>query len=192
VNTDAPVWLLDVDGVINTSNRSALNSDWTKMSSGGACANGTEYLINWSPYLIDRIRTIHAEGLAEIRWSTTWVTDTASLEQLLRLPKFPLGFEMEPYPSGRRLQSEWHELVRVRKANAARDVIRSGRRLVWTDDQIIMGAHAGSALLYEIPAFTGVEIHPGQALIISPDHRVGLQPSEVDRIEEFCLGGGDV
>ncbi len=58
-----PVLLLDVDGVIN-----AFNPGWGD-TARAKCAGLT---VRWSPDMVARIRALHASGLDEVRWSTTW------------------------------------------------------------------------------------------------------------------------
>ncbi|MDR6320899.1 hypothetical protein J3R03_005095 [Actinoplanes couchii] len=58
-----------------------------------------------------------------------------------------------------------------RKWAAARQVIASGRRLIWTDDVEVDHHRA--------------EVPPGQALLINPDAGLGLRPAHVRRIRSF-------
>ncbi len=63
-----PVWLLDVDGVINVP-----RPGWNAAPrSGNACSAGTAFRIRWAPALLDRIRALHHTGSVEIRWCSTW------------------------------------------------------------------------------------------------------------------------
>lgn len=162
---DCPVWLLDVDGVINTNRpgwggpprRSQVWSDTDRVS----------YLIRWEPALIDRIRSLHRSGKVEVRWCTTWCPDAHRLEQLWRLPPLARAISADPMPRG----SECWPL----KLAAARAVLAEGRRLVWTDDDAIP---LPGPDLDELTA-------SGQALLIVPKSNRGLQPEDLDRIESF-------
>jgi hypothetical protein len=64
----------------------------------------------------------------------------------------------------------------VEKAQSARDVLWSGRRLVWTDD---MEVPDDGPLHEELTA-------DGLALLIRPDSRRGLTPDHMDQVEAFC------
>lgn len=63
-----PVWLLDVDGVINAS-----RPGWgAAPHHGTATAAGMSFRIRWAPALAKRIRALHESGRVEIRWCSTW------------------------------------------------------------------------------------------------------------------------
>ncbi|WP_196454402.1 hypothetical protein [Planomonospora sp. ID82291] len=156
-----PVWLLDVDGVINAS-----RPGWGgPPRSGTAYSGGDAYRIRWAPALLDRIRALHRAGGVEIRWCSTWCADADQMERLFGLP---------------RLARAWSEhlsatAAATAKLTAARDVLAQGRRLIWTDD-------------VEVPA--GGPVHDeltagGRALLIAPSPGRGLQPEHMDAIEAF-------
>ncbi|MEV5819393.1 hypothetical protein AB0L22_09470 [Micromonospora haikouensis] len=159
-----PVWLLDVDGVINAS-----RPGWSAAPRKGyASDNTTSYRLRWAPALIDRIRTIHKAGTVEIRWCTTWCAYADQLERLFALP--PLGRAFTDDING--------EAASTAKLTAARQVLADGRRLIWTDDT-------------EVPP--GGDVHDeltgsGRALLIRPRGSIGLQPEHMDRIEAFARG----
>ncbi|MDG6100984.1 hypothetical protein Daura_01375 [Dactylosporangium aurantiacum] len=159
-----PVWLLDVDGVINV--RRPL---WgPSLHRGTASSAGIDWPIRWAPALITRIRRLAATRLLEIRWCTTWCPDADALERLFHLP-----------PLGRALSAadldEAEETDRVKLA-AAREVLAAGRRLVWTDDTAVPDPGPVAA---ELTA-------GGRALLIKPHSRRGLRPSDLARIESFA------
>lgn len=72
--TNPPVWLLDIDGVLN-ANRPGWGAGPRRITCAG-------YVIRWAPALIDRIDTIRRAGLADIRWSSTWCGEPAQLAEL--------------------------------------------------------------------------------------------------------------
>ena len=158
-----PVWLLDVDGVLNAG-----RAGWDGPPRTGTAydKDGQPFRIRWSADLVKRITALHVSGAVEIWWATTWVDhDPDQISRLLGLPTFPVGWE----PQG------WaHTLyVRAAKQNAAHHVLRAERRpLIWTDDQAIPDRL----------------IEPGDppALLIAPDTRRGLRPEHMDRIEQFA------
>ena len=77
-----PVWLLDVDGVLNAS-----RAGW-----GGpprraqVLADGECWKLHWAVEVVNFVRDAQLRGLAEVRWATTWVPWAATLEALWELP----------------------------------------------------------------------------------------------------------
>lgn len=159
-----PVWLLDVDGVLNTT-----RPGWGAAPRRAvAFSDGMNWPIRWAPALIDRIRGLHASRTVEIRWCTTWCPDAHQLEGLFRLPCLPRALLMDPVPRGAE--------GRAAKLAAARSVLDDeGRCLVWTDDDAIPETWL---LRDELEA-------GGRALLIAPSPRRGLQPSHLHSIEAF-------
>ena len=157
-----PVWLLDVDGVVNTS-----RPGWgAAPRKGTAYAAGTGYTMRWAPALLDRMRRLHRDGVVEIRWCTTWCAYADQLERLWALPVLGRAFTDD---------INGHAAA-VAKLAAARQVLAEGRRLVWTDDT-------------EVPLFGEVHdelVADGRALLIRPKASVGLQPEHLDEIEAFA------
>jgi hypothetical protein len=166
-----PIWLIDVDGVIN-----ARRPSWgTAPHRGNVCAEGEFWRMQWAPALILRIRRLIAAGSVEARWCTTWCDHAAELERLFGLPVLERAF------AGRVTGAEAAPL----KVAAARGVLAEGRRLVWTDDEVVP---ASGPLRDELT-------RDGRALLIAPMERRGLQPPDLDAIDEFCghvsTGPGD-
>jgi hypothetical protein len=161
-----PVWLLDVDGVINT--RRPL---WgPELRRGTARSEGVDWPIRWAPELITRIRRLHVAGLVEVRWCSTWCPDADALERLFELPAF-----------GRALGAadlDGVDDTDAVKLAAARRVLADGHRLVWTDDTAV----PRSGPLFD--ELTG----DGTGLLIRPHPRRGLRPRDVNRIEAFARG----
>ncbi|WP_433066693.1 hypothetical protein [Dactylosporangium sp. CS-033363] len=154
----APVWLLDVDGVVNT--RRPL---WgAELRRGTARSEGVDWPIRWAPALVDRIRWLHGEGIVEVRWCSTWCADADALERLFGLPALGRAFGAGA-PDGAKLA-------------AARGVLASGRRLVWTDD---VEVPRDGPVLGELTA-------GGKGLLIRPHPRRGLRPRDLARIEAFA------
>jgi site-specific DNA recombinase len=155
---DRPVWLLDVDGVLN-----ATRPGWgTAPRNGRAWTGGIEYPIRWAAALVDRITTMHRDGLVHIRWCSTWCADADQIERLLGLPRFERAWTEPHTPDTAKLAE-------------ARAVLANGERLIWTDDT---EAPAGGALYDELT-------RDGRALLIAPATSRGLQPAHLDTIERF-------
>ncbi|WP_051799542.1 HAD domain-containing protein [Catenuloplanes japonicus] len=161
-----PVWLLDVDGVIN-----AKRPGW-----GGpplrrdvySPEDDATYPLRFAPALIARMKRLIADDAVEIRWCTTWCPEAHLLERLWMLPELPRALTLRPLPRG----AECWPL----KLAAARDVVHTeGRRLIWTDDEALPPPGP------ERDTLGG----PERALLIAPDARRGLQPADLDAITEF-------
>ena len=154
-------WLLDVDGVINAS-----RPGWSKAPlSGNAYADGYSYRMRWSSDLIGRIRAVHDTGFVNILWATTWVGHTDQLEKLFRLPAF----------NSARSQS----MATPYKRMAAEDVVDSGRKLIWTDDEAIPTA---GAVHFKLVAHG--------SLLIAPKPSRGLRPEHLDEIDRYVVEYG--
>ena len=163
MTTDLPIWLLDVDGVINASKPGWSSAPTARMVY--SASSGREFKIRYAPALLARIRRIHTDKLAEIRWCTTWCADAAELEKRLNLPEFGRAFT-DPI-NGR--------AAAMAKLAAASQVLAEGRRLIWTDDS----ETPESGELYERLTFDN------RALLIAPNPSRGLQPEDLDRIDAF-------
>jgi hypothetical protein len=158
------VWLLDVDGVINVGWGAAPRAGTVHV--GGLPCN-----LQWAPGLIARILAIQATGSVDIRWCTTWCDDADQLELLFGLP---------------RLDRTWSHAIDgsyagIAKLAAARAVIDTGDRLIWTDD----GAVPTSGPVHDELVSTG------RALLIAPVPDRGLEPEHLDAIEAFIAAGVD-
>ncbi|WP_218061856.1 HAD domain-containing protein [Planobispora rosea] len=156
-----PVWLLDVDGVIN-----ATRPGWgAAPRSATAYSGDIAYRLRWAPALIERIRALHRAGSVEIRWCSTWCADAEQVERLLALPRLARCWSDRPSA----------DTAATAKLAAARDILAQGRRLIWTDD-------------VEVPTSGPIHdelTHDGRALLIAPSPGRGLQPEHLDAIEAF-------
>lgn len=159
---NTPVWLLDVDGVVN-ANRPGWNA---APHTANVAASGTTWRMRWEPRLTAAIRDIHLSGAAEVRWATSWVSYTDELERVFRLPTLPLAFTDEAYKS-----------VTEAKINAALHVVEVERRpLIWTDDEVV----PSSGDLYTRLHASGVPL-----LLLSPKPNRGLRSADIDAITVF-------
>lgn len=162
-----PVWLLDVDGVINVG-----RPGWGAAPRGGEVYSGGLALrMRWAPGLITRVRALHRGGRVEIVWCSTWCHDADQVEQLFGLQ--PLGRAWFDERAG--------SAVAAAKLAAARGVLARGRRLIWTDD---------SETPTSGPVYEELTAH-GRALLIAPLPNRGLQPEHMDAIEAFVAAAAD-
>jgi hypothetical protein len=156
-----PLWLLDIDGVIN-ANKPGWSAAPQRVHCGG-------FLIRWAPALISRIRTLHHAG-HDIRWASSWCgypDDLAALTDRL-------GLSLDPAFGDRPPSKTWGDL----KADAALAALAEGRPLIWTDDDEVDPART------MFPELAAAE-QDGRALLIAPRSNRGLQPADLDRIEAF-------
>jgi hypothetical protein len=168
IDVEKPVWLLDVDGVLN-----ATTPGWGAAPGGSLVWSGADnmsYLLCWAPLLIDRIRALHVAGTVEVRWCTTWCPEAERLEKLWQLPPLARSLSADPMPRG---AACW-----PLKLAAAWDVLDEGRRLIWTDDEALPEPGPDRD---ELTA-------DGRALLIAPRASCGLQPADLDLIEKFAGG----
>lgn len=157
-----PVWLLDVDGVVNATRPGWGAAPRRQM----AYADGEAWPMRWAPALMDRIRALVVAESVEVRWCTTWCAWADQLERMWRLP--PLGRAFAEKLNG--------SAAAKAKLAAARAVLQvEGRRLIWTDDAEVPTA---GDVYDELTA-------DGRALLIRPAGNRGLQPEHLDEIEKF-------
>ncbi|RSM55680.1 hypothetical protein DMB66_35850 [Actinoplanes sp. ATCC 53533] len=167
-DVEKPVWLLDVDGVVNTTRPGWGGAPRKALVWSGA--DNTSYVLRWSPLLVDRIRSLHTRGKVEVRWCTTWCPEAHRLERLWRLPELARALAADPMPRG----AECWPL----KLAAAWSVLAEGRRLIWTDDEALPPPGP------ERDELTAA----GRALLIAPRAARGLQAADLDLIEKFAAG----
>ena len=167
VNDDRPIWLLDVDGVINANGWTRRESDfWPKESVRHELIS----LNQWQRYhifvaegLIEFINEMQGSGKVEIVWATTWL-DQANTHlapafglPLLEVGARPIGTDDGNY-----------------KHRAAREAIAAGRSVIWTDDVEI------NDVMREEFLASGL-----RHLLIAPDEVYGLTPADCAKIREF-------
>ena len=162
-----PVWLLDVDGVLNASKPGWSGSPVTRTAYAGAKA----FPLRFAPALIRRIRAVHERGTVEVRWATTWVDHIDQVVRVMRLPAWACAFSL-----GRgEVDAE------SAKYAAALHVVEVERRpLIWTDDEAI--PVEGS------PAHRRLREAGPRVLLIRPRSNRGLQPEHLDQIRHFLAG----
>lgn len=178
-----PVWLLDIDGVINAIGGSAVyqgrwpDATWletemeVELEEPWKFADGrNEVYLKVAQPVRDFIRDVHDQGLAEIRWHTTWREEAWKLSRWLGLPMFPIHHAPEYFQTQNlNPNTLWWKLY-----GANRVLADEGRPLLWTDDGI----------RYEVPEDSRVYLDP-HSLIIAPDDRYGLSPSDLDQIRNY-------
>jgi hypothetical protein len=184
---ERPVWLLDVDGVLNAATGTPDETAWPAWRTGRATAAGGRWQITWAPPVIEAIRRIHDTGSVDVLWLTTW-EDAAneSLAPLLGLPELPVASRARGGDPGRAAHGFTTTRAAARnrwwKLDVARRVLdpEPYRPLVWTDDD----------LSWEPDARAWAEQRPSPTLLVAPATDVGLTAEHLEAIEEFCRAYG--
>lgn len=169
--TDRPVWLLDIDGVVNACTKKPDRNVWPadQWIRGHAEANGHRWPILFARPVAAFLREVHESGRAEIRWHTTWQHEAAHVAELLDLPEFPV----QDAPEFTARTGEWWKLPA-----ALRVVEDEHRPLVWTDDD------AGDP--WDLPRGDRARLAAAApTLIVAPSHTTGLTPKHLRQIDEF-------
>lgn len=175
--TELPVWLLDIDGVLNATaiwlkDADRLNrpvhawpvEDWIDSR---VWASKRSYRILVAKPVIDFINRIHESGVVEIRWHTTWQNLAGNVAVEFGLPDFPVQYAPEFIQ--RSTSDGWWKLPAVWR------VLAEGRRVVWTDDDVNV----------ELTDQQKLTLAAAGCLAISPHYMTGLCRDHLVKIEEF-------
>jgi hypothetical protein len=167
--------LLDIDGVLNATRREFPThiwprNDWTSFKAMG---NRFEWTLKVARPVVDFIQEVHASGLVEIRWHTTWQHAAQNVAQELGLPEFPVH-EAPEYNAQAWESSTVGEWWKLPGAWRVIDVER--RPLIWTDDDIsFMCTKEQLASLRAA----------GKVLLVEPSSIEGLVKNHLTKIKEF-------
>jgi hypothetical protein len=153
-----PVVFVDIDGVLAPlAMREGLEV---------AHVGGWQGTVVYDPAVIAYLRRWHEEGLAEVRWLTSWDDDANTcFAPQVGLPTF----FVHPEPLRSDGRGWWKEAV------VCHHLYETPRRVVWLEDE---AADSPAARLV-------AEAEPHRALIIVPDDRVGLTVADCAVVEEF-------
>jgi hypothetical protein len=172
-----PVWLLDIDGVINaTSSKIQTHiwpeSEWTRQHVDG-------FQITAARRVLDFIRAVHAEGLADIRWHTTWQDRALDVGAAFGLPEFEVQ-DCPEWPPTSELVAFWMKegWPKWWKYKAAERILTEEKRpLLWTDDDIFS----------ELNAVRRQELksHKLGVCLVTPFSMNGLDSSNLRVIEKW-------
>lgn len=176
-----PVWLLDIDGVLNSMSVKEPTSVWPQQAwkRGSYTSQPNVFPLLWSQPVIDYVTRMHTEGIAEVRWHTTWQHEAHYFAEIVGLPMdMPVAWAPE-FKQGadghaRRIMNGkpgWWK-----HAAAWRVVNEEKRPLVWTDDD----------LDYQLPRYIRDQLKAqGPMVLCSPDQYTGLTPKHLKTIGEF-------
>lgn len=167
---DAPLWLLDVDGVINAVCGSVPPGYERRRVNG--------YQITWNPVVIDRMRQLHETSAVEIRWLTTWCHDAAT--KIAPALGLPLDCIVEGDADHKSLRDGWWKSHTAKRLSDA----EPDRALIWTDDDLDYAERNGEV--------DWLRDRTGPTFAYAPDVRQGITPKYLARIETFIERLGDV
>jgi hypothetical protein len=186
-DSQCPLWLLDVDGVLNAVAKRPDRGVWRDWRRGSASADGVTWPIWFSPTVTGTVARLHESGVVEVRWLTTWGAQAnGELRTLFGLPELAVAGE-PPHVAGDHGADSHGEAVAL-EANGGRaswwklDAVRRivgdepERPVIWTDDDL------GG----ERDAVTWVERNVPRRLLVSPRPDVGLTPRQLRAIRSYC------
>lgn len=165
----APLWLLDVDGVLNAV-RLDVPEGHVRCEVGDSDARTWD--ITYRPAVVEFIRDLHESGRVEVRWLTTWCEDAR--DSLAPAVGLPLDCAVEGVAERSRFRPSdwWKSTVAQRLSDADPD-----RPLIWTDDDLDYGLRTGEA--------AWLRSRSGRTLGISPKCDVGLTDDHLAAITAF-------
>jgi hypothetical protein len=179
-----PLWLLDVDGVLNAlvdrlaDTPYGADSDWLRFHQ--CSRTGLLYPIVANRRVLESVRSAHEGGRVEVRWLTTWEVndDYVALAEALGLPQFEVEARPTEFtPLGMLDHGMWWKLPAVERAlERALD-----RPVLWTDDEVGLRTPAMRWRRHQ------AEVRP-DLMIIAPDLQVGLTPDHLVQIDDFLTG----
>lgn len=162
-----PLWLLDIDGVINSPVLEPPTEVWPDWIKTKARSYSGTWRIHTAVEVRDFIKHCHETGLAEIRWHSTWQECSNNVGGVVDLPAFPIQDAPEALRS-RFSDSPWWKLPAV-----WREVV-TGRPVLWTDDDMDYLTTEQRATL----TAAGCKM-------IQPDGGTGLSPTDLKEIQEY-------
>ncbi|MEU8003466.1 hypothetical protein AB0B66_20105 [Catellatospora sp. NPDC049111] len=173
-----PIWLLDIDGVINAvtdlpDRRVWRGHQWVRTAA--ASNEDIEWPILAATPVLDFLRRVHEQGRAEIWWHSTWQHNSVNVGTALGLPSWPVRdcpefVSMDAVlasPLVTRKHTWW-------KLPAALRVLDEGRPLLWTDDDVRHQLRAADTRRWG-----------NRALVLAPPVQAGLTPRQLRRIDRW-------
>jgi len=169
---NVPVWLLDIDGVINATYRGTEppTQVWRRDQWKTTRVNGWQ--IHVAQPVVDFITEVWEKRRAEIRWHTTWQDEANKLGAALGLPHFWVQESTNEFENqgDYLLRGQWWKLPAVWRVKNLEK-----RSVIWTDDEIVDLSRAQQDSL----------LVGGKALLIAPTASYGLTKRQLARIGEF-------
>ena len=160
-----PLWLLDVDGVINAVCGSVPPGYQRQHVNG--------YQITWHTEVIARMRQLHETRAVEIRWLTTWCEDAAT--KIAPALGLPLDCVVEGSADHKASRGDgWWKAPAAKRLSDA----EPHRALIWTDDDLDYAERNGEV--------DWLRERTGPTFAYAPDTRQGITPKVLARIEAFA------
>lgn len=170
-----PLWLLDIDGVINSPLREVPTEVWEEWLQTSAWSPSGTWRIHTAVPVRDFIVHVHESGLAEIRWHSTWQEFSVNVGDAVELPRFPIQDSPEADQDGFsnarwwKLPAVWRELVKGQEPGGNRPVL-------WTDDDMDY-----------LTAEQQITLAAAGCKLIRPNSRTGLDAEDLKEIETYLL-----
>ncbi len=173
-----PVWLLDIDGVINAITKKPDPSVWPRdqwVRTTAFSGDDIEWPILAATPVLDFLRRVHEKGRAEIWWHSTWQHYSVNVGMALDLPEWPVldcpeFAEQETFIATPLVERErvWWKFPAVQR------LLVQGKRLLWTDDDA----------KFQLDFRKKREWEP-QALVVAPHETTGLAPRHLRHIDRW-------
>jgi hypothetical protein len=162
-----PLWLLDIDGVINACPASGEAPDcWKEWVRKDVVNFAGTWPILIAEEVIAFLNFVHYADLAEIRWHSTWQEESEQVALAFGLPTFEVQACPEAIRNG---TVHWWKFPAVQRE--ARE-----RRVLWTDDDV----------RHHLPVIERARLRVDHGVkIICPDAWQGLTPQDLEDIEVF-------
>lgn len=159
-----PLWLLDVDGVLNAVCRD--------IPDGHQRTRCDSFWITYNPNIIKEIVNLHESGAVEVRWLTTWCDRAATV--IAPAIGLPLDLKVEGAKDYKQENHQvwWKSITAKRLSDED-----PHRPLIWTDDDIAYANRYGD--------IDWVKDRPGPMMLIASEWEVGLTEEHLDEILNF-------
>lgn len=171
-----PLLLLDIDGVVNAGRRKPIEiwpGDDQWISEEVENSTGV-WPVTVAKPVLEFITKIHAEGLAEIRWHTTWQEEALDFADTFGLPTF----HIQPCPEATKNGTMyWWKLPCVQRE------LSVGRKVLWIDDDIERNITSVTRRLLTAG---------GDLKLVIPKTATGLSPENTIEVLRFLEGKDDV
>jgi hypothetical protein len=169
-----PLWLLDIDGVVNSPTPEVPTEVWDDWVQTSAWSPSGTWQIHTAVPVRDFITHVHESGLAEIRWHSTWQEFSVNVGDAVGLPRFPIQDAPEAHKYGFS-DARWWKLPAVWRELLGRGP-GGNRPVLWTDD--------------DMDCLTGEQqtaLTAAGCKLVRPNFRTGLNAEDLKEIETYLL-----